>query len=234
MYRQNMNNSNYVSTKVFSFLYKRLPLWQNPMAILSLSFCLSMNVFMTLLFPRVCFTEYAILVLHWQDFVVLSVFFHYHEDLTVLSLAASFFFSALRSWLCLRTALVLLNLSFAFWTSYIKISILLRVWGFFVNIFSNNLTLFKILIPSRASVMPKIALLFGCKVSLDFVHLSSFHTHFFSNSIFSSSIATSSWILSICSIFILMGGMKFLIQFSEKSQELLWGFNCPIAVKFPC
>lgn len=94
MYRQNMNNSNYVSAKVcfISFLYKRLPLGRSPMAIVSLSFCLSMYVFMTLLFPRGCFTVHAILVLHWQDFVILSVFFHYHENLKVLSLAASIFF----------------------------------------------------------------------------------------------------------------------------------------------
>lgn len=204
------------------------------MAILSLSFCLSINVFMILLFPRGCFTENAILVLHWQYFVVLSVFFHYHENLTVLFLAASIFFS-IEKLIVSQNSLGFVHLSFAFWTSYIKILILLRVWGFSINIFSNNLlTPFKILIPSRASVIPKIALLFDCEVSLDFVHLSLFHTLFFSKSIFSSSLAASSWILSICSILILMSGMKFLIQFSEKSQELLWGFNCPIAVKFPC
>lgn len=162
-----------------------LPLGRSPMAILSLSFCLSVYIFMTLLFPRGCFTGHAILVLHWQDFVILSVFFHYHENLTVLSLAASIFFSSLRSWLCLRTALVWLNLSFAFWTSCINITILLRVWGFSINIFSNKLlTPFKILIPSRASVTPKIALLFGCEVSLDFVHLSSLHFHFSSPTLY--------------------------------------------------
>lgn len=97
-----------------------------------------------------------------------------------------FFFSSLRSWLCLRTALVLLNLGFAFWTSCINITILLRVWGFSINIFSNKLLAsFKILIPSRASVTPKIALLFGCEVSLDFVHLSSFHFNFSSPTLYS-------------------------------------------------
>lgn len=235
MYRQNMNNSNYVSTSVFSF-YKRLPLGQSPMAILSRSFCLSVYVFMTLLFPRGCFPGYCYscssLARFCGSFCFLSLSWKSHGAFS----CCLNFFSALKSWLCLRTALVLSNLSFAFWTSCIKITILLRVWGFSINIFSNKLlTPFKILMPSRASVTPKIALLFGCEVSLDFVHLSSFLSFFFCNSTFSSSLAASSLILSICSILILMAVVKFLIQFSESSlQELLWGLNCPVAVNFPC